>query len=101
MTSGLRADTPVPDPSFLADFQNVLVANKCDGLFGIDTVANETWSELKIGDASVVVPDNDSNDSDREKFIPVALAFDGEKPGFKVHGRCKKTHRHKSTPGGQ
>jgi hypothetical protein len=53
---------------------------------------------MKIGDASVVVPSNDSETYNQDKFIPVAFAFDEEKPKFKVHGRCGIDQRHTSKP---
>ncbi|KAK7393946.1 hypothetical protein QQX98_013268 [Neonectria punicea] len=61
-------------------------------------VPADDWSEMKIGDASVVVPSNDSGDYDQDKFIPVAFAFDEEKPTFRVHGKCGKDHKHSSKP---
>jgi len=91
--------TPTPSPSFLLDFYTVLSSNGCDGLFGIDTIAQKGWSEMKIGDASVVVPSNDGNngnDYNQDKFIPVAFMFDEEEPKFRVHGKCKKDHNHSS-----
>jgi hypothetical protein len=72
--------------------------NRCDGLFGIDTLAKGAWSEMKIGDASVVVPSDDRDGYDQDKFIPVAFAFDKEKPKFRVHGRSGTDHKHTSTP---
>ncbi|KAK3987619.1 hypothetical protein QBC44DRAFT_383117 [Cladorrhinum sp. PSN332] len=68
-------DVHIPDPGFAADLD---------------------WTELKICDASVVVPRN-GNERD-EAYIPVAFAFDDKTPGFKVHGKCKKEHKHTSKP---
>lgn len=93
-----RTATPTPSPSFLLDFYAVLSSNGCDGLFGIDTIAKKGWSEMKIGDASVVVPSNDGNDYDQDKYIPVAFTYDEEEPKFRVHGKCKKDHDHSSKP---
>ena len=90
--------TPALTPTFLADFLSVLASNGCDNLFGIDTIAKGAWSEIKIGDASVVVPSNESDGQDQDKFIPVAFAFDEEKPKIMVHGKCKKEHAHSSKP---
>ncbi|KAM0800333.1 hypothetical protein BDR22DRAFT_806374, partial [Usnea florida] len=81
-------------PAFLSDFLSVLHSNECDGLFGMDTLAKDAWSEMKIGDASVVVPSNHGDDYDQDKFIPVAFAFEEEKPAFTVHGRCGVDHEH-------
>lgn len=67
-------------------------------MFGIDTIAKYDWSEMTIGDASVVVPNNDSDNYDHGKFIPVASAFDKEKPEFRVHGKCGTNHKHTSKP---
>ncbi|KAI9815418.1 MAG: hypothetical protein M1832_005488 [Thelocarpon impressellum] len=92
------AATPAPTNAFLRDFLSVLASNGCDGLFGIDTIAKGAWSEMKIGDASVVVPSNNSDAYDQDKFIPVAFAFDEEKPQFRVHGSCGKNHKHTSKP---
>lgn len=50
-------------------------------------MAKGVWTEMGIGDASVVVPSIDTYDQD--KFIPVAFMFDKENPRFKVHGKCK------------
>ncbi|XDG01789.1 hypothetical protein ABKA04_001404 [Annulohypoxylon sp. FPYF3050] len=92
------ADTPAPSAEFVQEFLSTLSNNKCENLFGIDTLAANSWSELKIGDASVVVPSNDEGTYDQDKFIPVAFAFDEEKPKFKVHGKCGKDHKHTSKP---
>jgi hypothetical protein len=83
--------------AFLSDFLSVLALNGCDGLFGIDTIAKVAWSEISIGDASVVVPSNDSDGFNQDKFIPVAFVFD-EKPKFRVHGKYGKDHKHSSKP---
>lgn len=53
---------------------------------------------MSIGDASVVVPSNDSNGYGQDKFISVAFTFDKENPKFTVHGRCKRDHEHASKP---
>ncbi|POR33052.1 hypothetical protein TPAR_06752 [Tolypocladium paradoxum] len=90
--------TPAPTPAFIAEFLSVLASNGCDGLFGIDTIAKGAWSEMKIGDASVVVPSNNSDGCDQDKFIPVAFAFEEKKPKFTVHGRCGENHKHSSKP---
>lgn len=76
----------------------MLAANNVDGLFGIDTLAKDAWSEMKLGDASVVVPSNNSNGFDKDKFIPVAFAFDDDRPKCRVHGRCGSDHKHSSKP---
>lgn len=49
---------------------------------------------MNIGHASVAVPSNGSED--QNKFIPVAFTFDEKKPKFKVHGKCKRDHKHTS-----
>ncbi|KAF3310518.1 hypothetical protein TWF173_009405 [Orbilia oligospora] len=89
---------PTPEPAFVSEFLSVLASNGCDGLFGIDIKAEDAWTEITIGDASVVVGSNQSEGYDKDKFIPVTLAFDKEEPKFVVHGRCNITHRHTSTP---
>src|SRR5579859_1658829 len=68
LTPSTRTATPAPTPAFLADFLSVLALNGCDGLFGIDTIAKAAWSEMSIGDASVVVPSNDSDGYNQDKF---------------------------------
>jgi hypothetical protein len=98
LTPLTRTATPTPTLAFLLDFLSVLASNGCDSLFGIDTIAKGAWSEMKIGDASVVVSSNDSDGYDQDKFIPVAFAFDEEKPKFRVHGKCGKDHKHTSKP---
>lgn len=91
-----------PTPAFLSDFLEVLAANGCAGVFGIDTLAETDWSELTIGDASVVVPCKTNNEHEaNDMLIPVAFEFNDKRPAFKVHGRCKINHRHTSTPGGR
>ncbi|KAH8586023.1 hypothetical protein B0O99DRAFT_645559 [Bisporella sp. PMI_857] len=90
--------TPVPTSAFLSDFLSVLALNGCDGLFGIDTIAKVAWSEMSIGDVSVVVPSNDGDGYSQDKFIPVAFVFGEEKPEFMVHGKCGKDHKHTSKP---
>lgn len=87
---------PAPSSEFIADFVEVLKENKCENLFGIDTIAQEGWSEMTIGGSSVVVPSNESDSYDAEKYIAVALSFEESKPGFKVHGRCGSNHKHTS-----
>ena len=52
---------------------------------------------MSIGTASVVVPSNNDK-GNHDNFIPVALAFDKEKSGFRVHGRCGKDHKHTTKP---
>lgn len=98
LTSFSRHATATPTPAFLADLLSVLALNRCDGLFGIDTLANSAWAETKIGDASVVVPTSRTDGYDQDRFIPVAFAFDEEKPEFRVHGKCGKDHKHTSKP---
>ncbi|KAG5332580.1 hypothetical protein C0989_006821 [Termitomyces sp. Mn162] len=75
---------PAPTPAFIEDFLTILVANGCIGLFGIDTRAKNGWAEASIGNASVVVPSDKGEAYDKEKFIPVAFAFDEKKPNFKA-----------------
>lgn len=38
-------------------------------MFGIDIIAKGDWTELSVGDASVVVPSDDGDCFDKEKFI--------------------------------
>ena len=93
----IGTDTVVPRSDFLSDFASVLTSDGCDGLFGIDTLANGDWTEMNVGNASVVVPSNDSDDYNKEEFISVAFAFNEEKSKFRVHGRCGKgNHKHTS-----
>lgn len=99
MTPLIRTTIPAPAPAFVSDFVSVLALNGCKGLFGIDTIARDAWTEMSVGDASVVVPSNDSDGYDHDKFIPVAFAFDEENAKFKVHGKCGKGgNRHTSKP---
>ncbi|KAI4184372.1 MAG: hypothetical protein LQ346_006128 [Caloplaca aetnensis] len=91
-----RANPAVIPPHFIAELDHVLTLSDCKGLFGIDTLAEDEWSELTVGNASVVVS---SNGNEREEaYIPVAFAFDDRKPGFRVHGKCGKDHKHTSKP---
>ncbi|KAJ9634517.1 hypothetical protein H2199_008974 [Coniosporium tulheliwenetii] len=88
-----------PTPAFLSDFLSVLAINRCDEIFGIDTIAKGgAWIEMKIGEASVTVPMNDGDCDNQEEFIAVAFIFDKEKPEFRVHGRCGKDHKHTTKP---
>ena len=99
LTPLARIDTATPSSGFLSDLISVLTLNGCDGLFGVDSLATADWTEMKVGDASVVVPSNDSDDYDKDEFIPVAFAFDEEQPKFKVHGKCGRGwHEHTSKP---
>ena len=93
-----RITMPAPAPAFLSEFLSILTSNGCDGLFGIDTLAKGAWSEIKIGDASAVVPSHGNDHYNENEFIPVALAFDEEKPKFTVHGRCGKNHKYTTKP---
>lgn len=88
-------NSPTIPPELIAEMTDVLALNGCEGLFGIDSLLEDDWTELSIGDASVVVP---SNGKEREAYIPVAFAFDYEKPGFRVHGKCGVDHKHTSKP---
>lgn len=92
---GFRADCATPQPDFIQELSNVLSLNSCGGLFGIDTLATSDWSELTINDSSIVVP---SNGDDVHGYFPVAFAFTGTEPGFRVHGKCGKDHKHSSKP---
>ena len=90
-----RADTAVVSPDLIAKLTTVLRLNGWEGLFDIDTLIEDDWTELTIGDASIVVS---NNGKEREAYIPVAFAFDDKKPGFRVHGKCGKDHKHTSKP---
>jgi hypothetical protein len=91
-----RASTPTLSADFITELADMLASNGCEGLFGIDTLADNDWTELSIENASVVVP---SNGNEREdSCIPVAIAFDEKNPGFRVHGKCGKDHKHTSKP---
>ena len=99
LTVFIRTATFIPTNTFLVDFLSVLAVNGMIGLFSIDTIADNAWTELGIGNASVVVPSNETDDYDKDDFVPVALTFDEERPGFKVHGKCGKgEHKHQSKP---
>ncbi|KAK4225992.1 hypothetical protein QBC38DRAFT_481551 [Podospora fimiseda] len=79
MSTEAIEEVHIPDPAFAAELASALAS-----------------TELKICNASVVVPSN-GNESDKA-YIPVAFAFDDKTPGFKVHGKCKKEHKHTSKP---
>lgn len=104
MTSGgqvlpMEAVMSVPVDAFVLELLSVLTLNRLGGLFGIDTIAKSAWTEMSIGDASVVVPSNASDSYDHDKFIPVAFTFDEENPKFKIHGKYGKgEHKHSSKP---
>ncbi|KAJ6780651.1 hypothetical protein PWT90_01747 [Aphanocladium album] len=83
-----------PSGAFMAELATVLRSNGCEDMFGIDTVADSAWSELSVGNASVVVPCSDDSEFDKEEYIPVAFAFQEDKPAFIVHGRCGSDHKH-------
>lgn len=93
----LDATIAVPTAAFLADFLATLLAYGCVGVLGLDTRYKCDWAETKLGEASVVVPSHGTG-YDKEKFIPVSFAFEKDKSGFKVHGKCGKDHRHSSKP---
>ncbi|KAG5808966.1 hypothetical protein H9Q74_011864 [Fusarium xylarioides] len=89
-------DAPVVGRNLAADLVSVLASAQCEGLFGIDVLGEEDWMELKVGNASVVVPSN--GHEKEEAYLPVAFAFDDKKPGFRVHGKCGTDHKHTSKP---
>jgi hypothetical protein len=91
-----RHASPVPSGDFLSELSNTLAVNDCHGMFGVYTLAEDDWTELSIGNSSVVIP---SNGQEREEYIPVAFAFDDKKPDFRVHGKCGTNHKHTSKPG--
>lgn len=62
----------MPSSEFIQEFLSVPADNECEGLFSIDTLAKNNWSGLKVGDASVVVPSNDGETCNQDKFILVA-----------------------------
>ncbi|KAI4129746.1 MAG: hypothetical protein LQ341_006532 [Variospora aurantia] len=92
----IEANSPVIPPHFIAELDRVLTLSDCNGLFGIDTLAEADWTELTVGNASVVVPSNGNERA--EAYIPVAFAFNDGKPGFRVHGKCGKDRKHTSKP---
>ncbi|KAM0256275.1 hypothetical protein ACHAPA_012225 [Fusarium lateritium] len=92
------AVAPMPSEAFLADLTTVLAENYCEGLLGLDTIGKHDWVEASIGQASVVVPSN-GNQSNAKDFIDVSFAFDPDRSGFKVHGRCNwGNHTHSRKP---
>lgn len=98
LTPLTRTNTSAPTPAFLSDFLSVVASTGCDDLFGLDTLAESAWLEMKIGDASVVVPGTVPEGYNEERFIPVAMAFSEDDPRFRVHGRCLKGHDHTGKP---
>ena len=52
------AKTPVVSPDFIAELTNVLASNGCEGLFGTDSLVDDNWAKLTIGNVSVIVPSN-------------------------------------------
>jgi hypothetical protein len=81
------------------DFLSVLALNRCNGLFGINTIAKGAWTKMSIGDASVMMPSNNSDGYNQNKFIPVAFTFNEKNPKFRVHGKCGKgEHKHSLKP---
>lgn len=93
-----RTSLPNLSPEFIKDIQAVLTAKNVEGLFGIDTLAKTDWSEMKIGNASAVVPRNASGNYDKDEFVTVAFAFDEKEPKYQVHSKCGKDHKHTSKP---
>ncbi|EON69077.1 hypothetical protein W97_08390 [Coniosporium apollinis CBS 100218] len=89
---------PAPTSAFLSDFRSVLKLNGCGNLFGVDTINKGTWVEMKIGGASVVLPDKNTGGLDDDMYIPVTFAFDQQEPTFRVHGKCGVDHKHTSKP---
>ncbi|KAM4066068.1 3-hydroxybutyryl-CoA dehydratase [Hirsutella rhossiliensis] len=63
------ADHPTLSAAFVQEFLSILATNGCEGLFGVDTLAGNNWSEMKIGDASVVVPSNDIETHDQDRVV--------------------------------
>ncbi|KAF9769958.1 hypothetical protein IL306_012538 [Fusarium sp. DS 682] len=85
---------------FIKDFIAVLASNNVEGLFDIDTLGKDAWTEMTIGDASVAVPSNGSSVYDKDRFIPIAFAFDEDNPQYRVHCRCGSNRKHSSKPTG-
>lgn len=70
-------------------------------MFGVDVLGKNSWVELTIGTASVVVAsDTDDNFEvfNNRKYEPVAFSFDRDTPQVNVHGKCSKDHRHTTKP---
>ena len=59
-------------------------------------MAKGAWSEMKVGNRSVVMSSEDNDDSDNEKFIPVAFVFNEKKPQFRVHSGRGRDYEHTS-----
>lgn len=87
----------MPTAEFLGEFFATLLAYGCVGVLGLDTRYKCNWVETKLGNASVVLPSNGAR-YDNEKYISVSFAFEKERTGFIVHGKCKVNHRHSSKP---
>lgn len=90
--------TSNPPMTFVNELLTFLASNGCEDLFGLDTRANYDWTEMTIGESSVVVPSKDNDAYEEPKFIVTAFAFDKSSPHFIVHGRCMKTHTHDHKP---
>ncbi|QDS71792.1 hypothetical protein FKW77_009411 [Venturia effusa] len=89
---------PTPPMDFVKELLNWLDSNGCQDLFGLATRAKYNWTEITIGDSSVVVPSKDNDAQNVPDFIATAFAFDKSNPYFIVHGKCKKDHSHDRKP---
>jgi len=85
----------VPALEFMEEFSAALASSGCAGMFGLDTISRNSWAEMTVGNASVVVR---STGDEHEDFVSVALEFDSEQPRFRVHGKCKSNHKHTTKP---
>ena len=95
---GNSSITPAPSVLFIDELHAILVSEGCKGFFGIDTMGTTEWTEILIGESSVVVPSTGPDGLNDRQFIPVSFSFVDGNLGFKVHGRCKKDHRHAGKP---
>lgn len=90
-----------PPAAFLTDLFNVLRSTKCAGVLGLDDQTEQSWTEVTIGNASVVIYHDHEKmmpNAPADSYIPVSFGFDGKTEGYTAHGRCKKNHRHTSKP---
>ncbi|KAJ7758527.1 hypothetical protein DFH07DRAFT_1060391 [Mycena maculata] len=86
-----------PTEEFIKELVGLLSNAGCDNIFGLDSVCAHDWVEMSIGDASVVIPCV-SRLGNGEDYFPVSYIFDPADTKARVHGGCKKTHKHTSKP---
>lgn len=90
-----------PPAAFLTNLFKVLRNTNCAGVLGLDDQTEHSWTEVTIGNASVVIYHDHEKlmlNVPANSYIPVAFGFDGKMEGYTAHGKCRVHHKHTSKP---